>query len=89
MRSSAMMPATALDLMARFWNSPSGPPAVRHHFLHQPRAALDDAGMLQQPDIAGQDGGGEEAHRLPVGEIPGHDGEDGALRQPVDFGGAA
>ncbi len=73
------------------WNFPYWQ-AVRflaRHFLHQRRDTLHDAGVLQQRDIAGKDGGGEEADRLPIGEVPRHDRQHRALREPGDLRRAA
>ncbi len=38
----------------------------------------DVGGVLEESDVAGHEGGSEEAEDLPEGEVPGHDGEDDA-----------
>ena len=60
-----------------------------HHLLHQRGDALHVAGMFEQPDIARQDAGGEEADHLPIGEIPRHHRQHRPDRQPDQIGLAA
>ena len=53
-------------------------------------ALRDVGGVLEQGDITGREGRGSETEELPVWEIPGHDGENGAegfvADEAVDFG---
>ena len=46
----------------------------------------DVGGVLEEADVAGHEGGGEEAEDLPEGEVPGHDGEDDAEGIVADVG---
>jgi len=60
---------------------------AREQLLEGERAARDVGGVLEERDVAGDERGRGEAEHLPEGEVPRHDREHRAERQPAHEGG--
>ena len=77
-RWSSMTPATRPARDEQGLEDAGGEPGPAEEVLDEQRRLGDVRGVLEQTDVAGHEGGGGEAHHLPEGEVPGHDGQDRA-----------
>ena len=85
-RRSRRIGSTRAEPTSRVWKVPGGKPGPGEQVLDEQGGLRHVRCVLQQPDVAGHQGGGGEAHHLPEREIPRHDGQDRPERLIADVG---